>query len=81
MPPLTGEGASGPWLATTDEITDPLAMHIRTFLNGQLVQDDITTNMVHRIPVPVKYISSFSALSPGGVIITGTIKARRTENW
>ncbi|PKU22646.1 fumarylacetoacetate hydrolase family protein [Telmatospirillum siberiense] len=65
-------GAFGPWLVTTDEIPDPHTLFIRTFLNGQMVQDDNTANMVHRIPELIEYISTFSALSPGDVIITGS---------
>lgn len=65
-------GAFGPWLVTADEIPDPHALFIRTYLNGQMVQDDNTANMVHRIPELIEYISTFSALSPGDVIITGS---------
>ncbi len=65
-------GAFGPWLVTADEIPDPHDLHIQTFLNGRVVQDDNTANMVHRIPELIEYISTFSALSPGDVIITGS---------
>ncbi|WP_114394000.1 fumarylacetoacetate hydrolase family protein [Oleisolibacter albus] len=65
-------GAFGPWLVTADEIPDPHALGIRTFLNGQQVQNDNTGNMIHRIPALIEYISTFSALAPGDVIITGS---------
>jgi len=65
-------GAFGPWLVTANEIDDPHALGIRTFLNGQKVQDDTTANMIHRIPELIAYISTFSALSPGDVMITGS---------
>ncbi len=65
-------GAFGPWLVTRDEIPDPHALFIRTLLNGQMVQSDNTNNMVHRIPELIEYISTFSELSPGDVIITGS---------
>jgi 2-keto-4-pentenoate hydratase/2-oxohepta-3-ene-1,7-dioic acid hydratase in catechol pathway len=65
-------GAFGPWLVTSDEITDPHALGIRTYLNGQKVQDDNTGNMIHSIPELIAYISTFSALSPGDVMITGS---------
>lgn len=65
-------GAFGPWLVTADEIPDPQALAIRTFLNGQMVQNDNTANMVHRVADLIAYISTFSALSAGDVIITGS---------
>lgn len=65
-------GSFGPWLVTRDEIPDPHALDIRTYLNGARVQDDNTGNMIHKIPDLIAYISTFSALSPGDVIITGS---------
>lgn len=65
-------GSFGPWLVTADEIPDPHALAIRTFLNGVMVQDDNTANMIHRIPELIEYISTFSQLSEGDVIITGS---------
>ncbi|WP_018609788.1 fumarylacetoacetate hydrolase family protein [Uliginosibacterium gangwonense] len=65
-------GAFGPWLVTADEIPDPQELAIRTFLNGQMVQDDNTANMIHPVAALIEYISTFSALSAGDVIITGS---------
>lgn len=65
-------GSFGPWLVTRDEIPDPQNLGIRTYLNGREVQNDSTANMIHRIPELIEYISTFSALSPGDVIITGS---------
>ncbi len=65
-------GAFGPWLVTADEIDDPHALGIKTYLNGLKVQDDTTANMIHRIPELIAYISTFSVLSPGDVMITGS---------
>ncbi len=65
-------GAFGPWLVTTDEIPDPHCLAIGTWLNGRQVQDDNTAHMVHRIPELIEYISTFSPLEPGDVIITGS---------
>lgn len=65
-------GAFGPWIVTADEVPDPHTLAIRTYLNGRTVQDDNTGNMIHRIPALIEYISTFSALSPGDVIITGS---------
>ncbi|MFA9439365.1 fumarylacetoacetate hydrolase family protein [Uliginosibacterium sp. sgz301328] len=65
-------GSFGPWLVTRDEIGDPHQLGIRTYVNGMKVQDDNTRNMIHSIPSLIEYISTFSALSPGDVIITGS---------
>ncbi|EEG09623.1 fumarylacetoacetate hydrolase family protein [Pseudogulbenkiania ferrooxidans] len=65
-------GAFGPWLVTADEITDPHNLTIETYLNGCKVQSDRTSSMIHQIPNLIEYISTFSALSPGDVILTGS---------
>lgn len=65
-------GAFGPWLVTSDEITDPQDLTIKTFLNGNQVQNDSTRNMVNSIACLVEYISRFSPLVAGDVIITGS---------
>lgn len=65
-------GAFGPWLVTPDEIGDPHQLTIKTWLNNQLVQDDTTANMLHSIPEMIAYISTFTTLSPGDVIMTGS---------
>ncbi|MCA7000186.1 fumarylacetoacetate hydrolase family protein [Dickeya solani] len=65
-------GAFGPWLVTRDEIPQPQNLRIQTRLNGQTVQNDNTSGMIHSIPALIAYISTFSALSPGDVIITGS---------
>lgn len=65
-------GAFGPWLVTTDEIADPNTLMIRTILNDRVVQHDNTGNMIHAVPELIEYISTFSILSPGDVIITGS---------
>ena len=65
-------GAFGPWLVTSDEIPDPHALGIKTRLNGVVVQDDHTGSMLRSIPDLICYISLFSELSAGDVIISGT---------
>ncbi|MEQ9918782.1 fumarylacetoacetate hydrolase family protein [Pectobacterium aroidearum] len=65
-------GAFGPWLVTRDEIPEPQNLHIETRLNGLKVQDDTTASMIHPIEELIEYISTFSELSPGDVIITGS---------
>ena len=65
-------GAFGPWLVTADEVGDPQNLKIKTWLNNRLVQDDTTANMIHTIPQIIAYISTFTQLSPGDVIMTGS---------
>ncbi|RNM06827.1 fumarylacetoacetate hydrolase family protein [Dickeya undicola] len=65
-------GAFGPYLTTRDEIPDPHALAIRTYLNGRMVQDDNTASMIHKVADLIEYISTFTALSAGDVIITGS---------
>lgn len=65
-------GAFGPYLTTTDEIPDPHVLAIRTYLNGRMVQDDNTSSMIHKVAELIEYISTFTELSPGDVIITGS---------
>ena len=65
-------GGFGPWLVTADEIRDPQNLNITTRLNGQTVQQDNTSSMVYTIAELIAYISMFSVLSPGDVILTGT---------
>ncbi|GAA0495043.1 fumarylacetoacetate hydrolase family protein [Tatumella terrea] len=65
-------GSFGPCLTTRDEIDDPHNLMIRTWLNGNVVQQDNTCHMIHKIPGLIEYISTFTRLSPGDVIITGS---------
>ncbi|HHG0704187.1 TPA: fumarylacetoacetate hydrolase family protein [Klebsiella pneumoniae] len=65
-------GGFGPWLVTPDEISDPQNLEIITRLNGCEVQHDNTHSMIHSIDKLIAYISTFSALSPGDVILTGS---------
>ncbi|WP_342321307.1 fumarylacetoacetate hydrolase family protein [Kosakonia sp. BYX6] len=65
-------GAFGPFLVTAEEIPDPQNLAIKTILNGLVVQDDNTRNMVHKIPELISYISTFTRLKAGDVIITGS---------
>ncbi|MCW2481683.1 fumarylacetoacetate hydrolase family protein [Candidatus Symbiopectobacterium sp. NZEC135] len=65
-------GAFGPWLVTCDDVPEPQNLHIETRLNGNRVQNDTTASMIHPIEELIEYISTFSELSPGDVIITGS---------
>ncbi len=65
-------GGFGPWLVSSDEIAPGQVMHMQTILNGQVLQDTTTDKMIHSIPRQIAYISSFTPLSAGDVIVTGT---------
>jgi len=62
----------GPYLATLDEIEDPDNLNIKTRLNGDLVQDSNTKEMVFKIPEIISFISRSITLVPGDIICTGT---------
>ena len=73
-------GGFGPWMTTRDEIADGEELTLETRLNGQVMQHATTAMMIHRIPKLINYISTFTALEPGDVIVTGTpggVGARR----
>ncbi len=62
----------GPYLVTPDEITDPHALEIKLSLNGTVMQNSNTRNLIFRIPVLIGYLSSIFTLQPGDIISTGT---------
>ncbi|MBD2716435.1 fumarylacetoacetate hydrolase family protein [Microvirga sp. STR05] len=62
----------GPWLATPDEIPDVDNLRLWLSVNGQMMQDGTTANLIFRIPFLVSYISQFMTLLPGDIISTGT---------
>ena len=65
-------GPLGPALVTCDEVADPNQLAIKTTLNGQVMQDGNTADMIFRVPFIVSYISEIATLEPGDVILTGT---------
>jgi 2-keto-4-pentenoate hydratase/2-oxohepta-3-ene-1,7-dioic acid hydratase in catechol pathway len=62
----------GPCLVTTDEIVDPNALAIKTTLNGEVMQDWNTNDMIFDVPRLIEYLSASTRLLPGTVILTGT---------
>jgi 2,4-didehydro-3-deoxy-L-rhamnonate hydrolase len=62
----------GPWLVTSDEISDLDNLRLWLKLNGETMQDSNTSDMVFKIPKLVSYISQFMTLLPGDIISTGT---------
>ena len=62
----------GPFLATPDEVGDPGHLQILCRLNGRLVQDSNTDQLIFKIPELLEFITSTCTLFPGDVISTGT---------
>ena len=62
----------GPWLVTADEVPDPLNLQVRLWVNEDLKQDYNTSDMAHKIPRIVEWVSSIHTLNPGDVVSTGT---------
>lgn len=62
----------GPYLVTRDEIEDPHQLSIRCRVNGEIMQDSSTSEMIYRIPYLIEYLSAAFTLLPGDVIATGT---------
>jgi 2-keto-4-pentenoate hydratase/2-oxohepta-3-ene-1,7-dioic acid hydratase in catechol pathway len=65
-------GAFGPALVTADEVGDPTALTLTTRLDGQVMQQASTGQMLFPIPRLIAYLSAFTRLEPGDVIATGT---------
>jgi len=61
--------ALGPCVATG---LDPAALHLKTFLNGKLVQTGNTANLIFSVPFLVRFLSRVMTLNPGDIIATGT---------
>jgi 2-keto-4-pentenoate hydratase/2-oxohepta-3-ene-1,7-dioic acid hydratase in catechol pathway len=63
---------AGPWLVTPDEIQDVSDLWMRLSLNGQLMQNSSTAQMVFKPDFLIYYLSQFMVLEPGDLINTGT---------
>jgi 2-keto-4-pentenoate hydratase/2-oxohepta-3-ene-1,7-dioic acid hydratase in catechol pathway len=63
---------NGPFLVTADEVPDPGALRITTRLNGKIMQDSNTNQLIFNIPKIVSYFSHSFTLEPGDLIATGT---------
>jgi 2-keto-4-pentenoate hydratase/2-oxohepta-3-ene-1,7-dioic acid hydratase in catechol pathway len=62
----------GPCLVTVDEITDPHNLRVELLLNGEVMQDSNTREMVFKIPELIAHLSAAITLEPGDVVSTGT---------
>jgi 2-keto-4-pentenoate hydratase/2-oxohepta-3-ene-1,7-dioic acid hydratase in catechol pathway len=72
---FVGTGAFGPWMVTSDELAlPPEGLSLVTRVNGIEKQRTDTSRMIFDVPYLISYISSFTPLEPGDVIVTGTCK-------
>ncbi len=62
----------GPFLATPDEVENVDALRLWLTLNGKMMQDGNTSNLIYKIPYLIHYVSQFMTLLPGDIISTGT---------
>ena len=67
-----GTGAFGPYLVTTKEVGDYRALPIQTRLNGRVMQEATLDDLIFPVEHLIAYVSRFTPLSPGDVIVSGT---------
>jgi 2-keto-4-pentenoate hydratase/2-oxohepta-3-ene-1,7-dioic acid hydratase in catechol pathway len=67
-----GTGAFGPFMVTPEEVGKLAGKKIQTRVNGNVMQSSTLEMMIFPVPQLIEYISSFTPLSPGDVIVTGT---------
>ena len=65
-------GPMGPYIVTADEITDPHSLQVRLWNNGTLMQNYNTSDMAHKIPRCIEWVSSIHPLEAGDVLALGT---------
>lgn len=65
-------GAIGPWLVTADELSSAEPLTLITRVNGEVRQEDSSARMFWSIGELISYISEFTTLRPGDIILTGT---------
>lgn len=63
---------TGPWLTTADEIEDPHNLDISLEINGEVMQNSNTRELIFGIPALIEYLSSVFTLEPGDIVTTGT---------
>ncbi len=67
-----GFGPIGPCLVTPDELADPNDLALKTKINGEVVQDSRTSQMIFSVAEIISKLSEVVTLNPGDVIFTGT---------
>lgn len=62
----------GPWFVTADEVPDPQKLHLWLKVNGEIMQDGTTADMIFPVAHLISYVSGFMSLNPGDIMLTGT---------
>jgi 2-keto-4-pentenoate hydratase/2-oxohepta-3-ene-1,7-dioic acid hydratase in catechol pathway len=62
----------GPAIVTADEISDPHGLAISLSIDGVVLQDSNTRELIFKVPDLIEYISSITPLLPGDIVSTGT---------
>jgi len=62
----------GPWLLTADEVPDPQALRLRSWVNGEARQDSSTADMIFGVAEIIRHLSQYLVLEPGDLVNTGT---------
>jgi 2-keto-4-pentenoate hydratase/2-oxohepta-3-ene-1,7-dioic acid hydratase in catechol pathway len=62
----------GPAIVTADEIPDPHSLAISLTIDGQVLQNSNTRELIFKIPELIEYLSSITPLLPGDIVSTGT---------
>ena len=65
-------GPTGPWITSVDEVATPDDLAITVTINGEVRQDDRTSNLIFDVPTLVSRLSRITTLAPGDLIFTGT---------
>jgi len=65
-------GPIGPWIVTTDELADPHQLRLRTWVNGELLQESNTKQLIFDCFALVEHLSTAFTLEPGDIVATGT---------
>jgi len=65
-------GPIGPWIVTSDEIPDPHVLTLRVLVNGVVVQEESTGEMIYDIWDQIAHLSTVMTLEPGDILATGT---------
>ena len=69
---VEGSAPMGPWLVTSDELTDPSGLDVRLTVNGEERQKTNTANFVFDVKYLVEFLSNLMTLEPGDIVLTGT---------
>lgn len=75
----------GPWIVTTDELGDSQDLELRLWVNGELLQEGYTSDMIFSVVTLIEYLSCYMTLEPGDIIATGTAAGvgafRKPPRW